>query len=52
MNEDCKDVVRKVKAHIEEYELEATVEVVESTISRYQSLDNIEKAAGTGASML
>lgn len=52
MGEECMDVVGRVKAHIEEYGLDAAVEVAEDTVTRYQILeDDPEKSARIGASM-
>ena len=51
MNEKCKEVVEKVKGHIEKFNLDGAVEVVEGTVDRYKALYDIKKSVGMGASI-
>lgn len=52
MDENCKDIVRKIKTLLERYELDAAVEIVESIVTRYHILgDDPEKSVGIGASV-
>lgn len=51
MDERCEEVAPKVKGHLEKYNLDAAVEVVEGTVERYKVLYTIEKNARMGASI-
>ena len=51
MNEKCKEVVEKVKGHIEKFNLDGAVEVVEGTVDRYKAPYDNEKSVGMGASI-
>lgn len=48
MDEGCKKVAKKVKDHLEKYNLDAAVEVVEGTVERYKALYDIGRCAGMG----
>lgn len=40
MDENCKDIVGKIKTLLERYELDAAVEIAESIVTRYQVLED------------
>lgn len=51
MMEGCIEVVMRVKRHIERYDLDAAVEIIESSLCRQVDLEHITKAPGIGASI-
>ncbi len=51
MQEECIEVVKRVKTHIERHNLDAAVEIVESSLCRQIDLEHIMKAPGIGASI-
>lgn len=51
LDEGCKVVAEKVKDHIERYNLDAAVELIEGTVERYKVLDDVKKSVGMGASI-
>ena len=45
------DVVKRVKGHVEHYDLDAAVEIVESKLCRHINLDRLSKSAEIGSSI-
>lgn len=51
MEEHCIDVANRVKGHIERHDLDAAVELVESSLYRQVTVNRLTKAPEIGASI-